>query len=91
MIPGLSGIQGQFEVTKDGVTLSVHQAAPQEWDIQPYFEKAWPVSAFSADLKWQLQPQGWTLEGKHVHLQTDNVTTETDFSLSQDNASYNFV
>lgn len=86
MIPGLSGIQGQFEVTKDGVTLSVHQAAPQEWDIQPYFEKAWPVSAFSADLKWQLQPQGWTLEGKHVHLQTDNVTTETDFSLSQDNA-----
>jgi Predicted membrane protein len=84
MVPGLHDVNATFRLSPKGVALRLKQAAPQAWDLQPYFEKPWPVQDFSAELTWQMQKSGWALTANDVQLNTDVVTTNTQFRLSKD-------
>ncbi|MBB6056862.1 YhdP family protein [Tolumonas osonensis] len=84
MIPGLHDVDASFHLSPQGVALTVQQLKPQTWDLQPYFEKPWPVEAFSAVLNWQKLSDGWALTAEQVQLKTDVVTTATQFRLSQE-------
>ena len=83
MVPGLHAVDATFRLSPKGVALRLKQSAPQAWDLQPYFEKPWPVQDFSAELNWQMQQSGWALTANQVQLNTDVVTTNTQFRLSQ--------
>ena len=91
MVPGLHQINAAFSLSPKGIALSLQQLEPQNWDLQPYFEKPWPVHAFSADLNWQMQDGSWALTADQVQLNTDVVNTTTQFRLSQDAAQPLFL
>jgi uncharacterized protein (TIGR02099 family) len=83
MIPRLHDVNATFRLSPKGAALQLQQSTPQVWDLQPYFEKPWPVKTFFADVNWQMQADGWALTADRVALNTDVVTTNTQFRLSQ--------
>lgn len=84
MVPGLHDIDATFHLTPQGAALTLKQLSPQTWDLQPYFEKPWPVQAFSATLNWQKQNSGWSLTAEQLQLETDVLSTATQFRLTQE-------
>lgn len=91
MIPGLHDMDARFHISPQGVALKINQRSPQMWDLQPYFEKPWPVSTFQADLNWQKQQDGWALSAEQVQFNTDALATATQFTLRQNNAQPLFL
>lgn len=84
MVPGLRDMNATFQLSPKGVGLQLQQTVPQSWDLQPYFEKPWPVKNFFADLNWQMQSDGWALTADQIKLNTDVVSTNTQFRLRQE-------
>ena len=82
-IPGLHDLTSVFRISPQDVAVTVKQQSPQPWDLQPYFEKPWPVETFEAQLNWQKLQGGWELTAPQVLLKTDVVSTSTQFRLTQ--------
>jgi uncharacterized protein (TIGR02099 family) len=91
MVPALHNVDVAFQLSPKGVALSLQQTKPQAWDLQPYFEKPWPVQSFTADLNFQLQDGNWALTADQVQFNTDVLNTKTQFKLQQDGSDPLFL